>query len=90
MKKGYLYLRIFKHYTILGTYYWPTLTIKVILRDEEPQEMIQNHSSIPFVNSTGELKAKVLGKDGLSGKQIQSAMTNRFQTSEVFKTLTIK
>lgn len=67
--------------------YGPHLTIDIILTDEELQEQIKNYSAKPPVQTSGQLKAKVLVKDNLSQEQITRAAEVGFHIRDVFETL---
>jgi hypothetical protein len=67
--------------------YGPNLTIDILLTEDEMQEMIKNYSSKPSVNTTGNIKAKILVKDNLTPEQIENAKNIGFDTSEIFEIL---
>jgi hypothetical protein len=67
--------------------YGPSLTIDIVLTDEEMQEMTKNYSSNPPINTAGIIKAKILVKDNLSDEQIANASDVGFHTNEVFEIL---
>ncbi|RNI22616.1 hypothetical protein [Rufibacter latericius] len=66
--------------------YGEYVTVEMILSDEEIGEMVKNISSKPPINTSGQVKAKVLSSFDLSEEQIKLLETEGFHTSEILKT----
>lgn len=66
--------------------YGSNLTIKILLTDDEMEEIIQNYSSKPPIYTAGTLKATILVKDKLTQEQIENAEVFGFHTSDIFET----
>ncbi len=69
--------------------YGAHVTVDIILSDEEIEEMIQNYSAKPPINTSGQVKAKVLVTDSLTQEQIKGLETIGFHTREILETLHI-
>lgn len=67
--------------------YGDNVTVDLLLDDSEFEELIKNYSSNPPINTSGQLRAKVLVKDKLTEQQISRLENIGFHTNEILEVL---
>ena len=68
-------------------FYGANVTIDLLLDDNELEELSNNYSSNPPINTQGQLKAKALINDNLSKEQIERLENIGFKTNEILEIL---
>lgn len=67
--------------------YGANVTVDLLLDDSEFEELIKNYSSNTPINTSGQLRAKVLVKDKLTEQQISRLENIGFHTNEILEVL---
>jgi len=67
--------------------YGANVTIDLLLTDSEMEELLKNYSSNPPINTSGQLRAKVLVKDNMTEDQINRLEEIGFHTNDILEVI---